>query len=241
MQYVLGTKASSIRHRAARTETGSCNCRDVGRPTPRQKPAAASPRTRWKRIGAIVIFFLAAVLFWAAYEQAGSTLNLFADRNTRLEVFGFAFPSSLVPVGAADLRHLLAPVFAWLWMRLGPREPSVPAKFALGLFFMSLVVSRAGAGRRDGQSGEGVRVSPWWLIASYFVSELGELCLSPVGLSAVTKLAPLRIVGLMMGVWFLSNAFGNKLAGWAAGFFSSMPLNTLFGDRHRLCFSAQPS
>jgi POT family proton-dependent oligopeptide transporter len=73
-----------------------------------------------------------------------------------------------------------------------------------------------------------VRVSPWWLVASYFVSEIGELCLSPVGLSAVTKLAPVRIVGLMMGVWFLSNAFGNKLAGWAASFFSSMPLNSLF-------------
>ena len=78
-------------------------------------------------------------------------------------------------------------------------------------------------------SSGGIRVSPWWLIVSYFISELGELCISPVGLSAVTKLAPLRIVGLMMGVWFLSNAFGNKLAGWAAGFFSSMPLNTLFG------------
>jgi POT family proton-dependent oligopeptide transporter len=77
-------------------------------------------------------------------------------------------------------------------------------------------------------SGEGVRVSPMWLIAAYFVSELGELCISPIGLSAVTKLAPLRIVGLMMGVWFLSNALGNKLAGFAAGFFSSMPLNQLF-------------
>jgi POT family proton-dependent oligopeptide transporter len=92
----------------------------------------------------------------------------------------------------------------------------------MGLAFLVLVPAGAMA------SGEGVRVSPWWLVASYFVSELGELCISPVGHSAVTKLAPLRIVGLMMGVWFLSNAFGNKLAGWAAGFFSSMPLNLLF-------------
>jgi POT family proton-dependent oligopeptide transporter len=75
-----------------------------------------------------------------------------------------------------------------------------------------------------------VRVSPWWLVVSYGVSELGELCLYPVGLSAVTKLSPPRIVGLMMGVWLLSNAFGNKLAGWAAGFFSSMPLRDLFLD-----------
>jgi POT family proton-dependent oligopeptide transporter len=79
------------------------------------------------------------------------------------------------------------------------------------------------------QSGAAVRVSPWWLIVAYFITELGELCVSPVGLSLVTKLSPVRIVGLMMGVWFLSNSFGNKLAGWAAGFFSSTPLPTLFG------------
>ena len=183
----------------------------------------------WKRIGAIVIFFLAAVLFWGAYEQAGSTLNLFADRYTRLEMFGFSFPSSWFQSVQPIFVILLAPMFAWLWMRLGRYEPSVPSKFAFGLLFMALsflVLVPAGA---MAQSGAGIRVSPWWLIAAYFVSELGELCLSPVGLSAVTKLAPLRIVGLMMGVWFLSNAFGNKLAGWAAGFFSTTPLNTLFG------------
>jgi POT family proton-dependent oligopeptide transporter len=181
----------------------------------------------WRRIGAIVIFFLAAVLFWGAYEQAGSTLNLFADRYTRLEVFGFAFPSSWFQSVQPVFVIILSPIFGWLWLRLGRHEPSVPAKFAFGLLFMGLaflVLVPAGAMA----SGEGVRVSPWWLVASYFVSELGELCISPVGLSAVTKLAPLRIVGLMMGVWFLSNAFGNKLAGWAAGFFSSMPLNLLF-------------
>ena len=209
-----------------------------------QKPTAATADTpaarrtadtsrgfttgEWRRIGAIVIFFLAAVLFWGAYEQAGSTLNLFADRYTRLEMFGFSFPSSWFQSVQPIFVIALAPLFGWLWMRLGPRDPSLPAKFAFGLFFMGLsflVLVPAGALA----SGEGIRVSPWWLIASYFVSELGELCISPVGLSAVTKLAPLRIVGLMMGVWFLSNAFGNKLAGWAAGFFSAMPLNTLFG------------
>jgi POT family proton-dependent oligopeptide transporter len=181
-----------------------------------------------KRIGAIVIFFLAASLFWGAYEQAGSTLNLFADRYTRLEMFGHAFPSSWFQSVQPVFVIVLSPIFGWLWMRLGRHEPSVPAKFAFGLLFMGLafiVLVPAGALA----SGAGIRVSPWFLIASYFISELGELCISPVGLSAVTKLAPLRIVGLMMGVWFLSNALGNKLAGWAAGFFSSMPLNTLFG------------
>jgi POT family proton-dependent oligopeptide transporter len=120
-------------------------------------------------------------------------------------------------------------MFAWLWIRLGSREPSVPAKFAIGVLFMGLaflILVPAGA---TAQSAAGVRVSPWWLIATYFVSELGELCVSPVGLSVVTKLAPARILGLMMGVWFLSNAAGNKLAGWAASFFSTTPLVTLFG------------
>ena len=184
--------------------------------------------TEWKRMGAIVIFFLVAILFWGAYEQAGSTLTLFADRYTRLEILGFSFPSSWFQTVQPIFVILLAPVFAWLWIRLGPREPSVPAKFAFGVLFMGLaflVLRPAGAAA---QSGAGVRVSPWWLIASYGVSELGELCLSPVGLSVVTRLAPVRIVGVMMGVWFLSNAFGNKLAGWAAGFFGTMPLDTLF-------------
>lgn len=193
--------------------------------------SASAPLTSddWKRIGAIVVFFIFATIFWGAYEQAGSTLNLFADRYTRLSIAGFSFPSSWFQSVQPIFVILLAPVFAWLWLRLGDREPSSPAKLALGLFFGALsflVLVPAGAAA---QSGEGIRVSPWWLIVAYFITELGELCVSPVGLSLVTKLSPVRIVGLMMGVWFLSNSFGNKLAGWAAGFFSSTPLPTLFG------------
>ncbi len=184
----------------------------------------------WKRIGAIFIFFFVAVLFWGAYEQAGSTLNLFADRYTRLQVFGMAFPSSWFQSVQPIFVIALAPVFAWMWVRLGKYEPSVPAKLAIGVLFMGisfLVLVPAGS---FAQSAEGVRVSPWWLILSYGISEFGELCLYPVGLSAVTKLSPTRIVGVMMGVWFLSNAFGNKLAGWMAGFFGTMPLDRLFGE-----------
>jgi len=182
----------------------------------------------WKRIGAIVIFFLVATLFWGAYEQQGSTLNLFADRYTRLEIFGFSFPSSWFQSVPPIFVVIFAPIFAWLWVRLGAREPSVPAKIALGLLFMGLsflILVPAGA---MAQADGGTRVSPWWLIAVYMGATFGEVCLYPVGLSAVTKVSPVRIVGLMMGVWFLSNAFGNKLAGWSAGFFSSMPLETLF-------------
>lgn len=186
--------------------------------------------TEWKRIGSIVIFFLVAIIFWGAYEQAGSTLNLFADRYTRLSVFGFSFPSSWFQSVQPIFVITLAPIFAWMWVKLGKYEPSVPAKLALGVLFMGiafLVLVPAGT---YAQSAAGVRVSPWWLVLSYAISEFGELCLYPVGLSAVTKLAPPRIVGVMMGVWFLSNAFGNKVAGWAAGFFATMPLDRLFGE-----------
>ena len=221
IQYILGRNRLQVavdrlakRPRAAKADGGG---------------AIAFTPAEWKRMGAIVIFFLVASLFWGAYEQAGSTLNLFADRYTRLEMFGVSFPSSWFQSVPPIFVILLAPMFAWLWIRLGSREPSVPAKFAIGVLFMGLaflILVPAGA---TAQSAAGVRVSPWWLIATYFVSELGELCVSPVGLSVVTKLAPARILGLMMGVWFLSNAAGNKLAGWAASFFSTTPLVTLFG------------
>jgi POT family proton-dependent oligopeptide transporter len=185
-------------------------------------------REEWKRIGAIMIFFLLGILFFGAYEQAGSTLNLFADRYTRLDVFGYSFPSSWFQSVQPIFVILFAPMFAWLWTKLGDREPSVGTKYAMGLFFMGLsffVLVPAGA---QAQSGEGIRVSPWWLVLSYAISEFGEICVYPVGLSAVTKLSPPRIVGLMMGVFFLSIAFGNKLAGWVAGFIETLPLSTLF-------------
>jgi POT family proton-dependent oligopeptide transporter len=181
----------------------------------------------WKRMAAVVVFFLFASFFWGAYEQAGSTLNLFADRYVRLELLGIKlYASWFVSIQAAFV-ILLSPIFAWLWVRLGPRQPSSPTKFALALLFVGLafvLLMPAGAMAQGG-----VKVSPLWLVGAYFIEELGELCLSPVGLSVVTKLAPTRVVGLLMGVFFLSNALGNKLAGWSAGFISTTPLPTLFG------------
>ena len=202
------------------------------RPPP---PTAGSPATTaggfspvdWKRMGAVVVLFLFASLFWAGYEQAGSSLNLFADRYVRLELLGVKlYASWFVSVQAAFV-ILLSPLFAWLWIKLGRRQPSSPAKFALALLFMGLAFLLLMPAGSIAQGG--IKVSPLWLIGAFFIEELGELCLSPVGLSAVTKLAPTRVVGLMMGVWFLSNALGNKLAGWAAGFISTMPIASLFG------------
>jgi POT family proton-dependent oligopeptide transporter len=227
VQYVAGrSRFEAALGRLARpTVTSSVHGTTI---EPVQTKTGGFTAAEWRRMMAIVIFFAVAILFWGAYEQAGSTLNFFADRYTRLDVWGFSFPSSWFQSVQPIFVILLAPVIAWLWLKLGRREPSVPAKFALGVLFMALsflVLVPAGT---TAQSGSGLRVSPWWLVASYGISELGELCLSPVGLSVVTKLAPARIVGVMMGVWFLSNAFGNKLAGWAAGFFDLLPLQTLF-------------
>jgi POT family proton-dependent oligopeptide transporter len=203
----------------------------------RPKPKAADATTpsggltpgEWKRIGAIVVFFVFASIFWGAYEQAASTLSLFGDRYTRHEIFGVSFPSSWFQTVQPISVIILAPIFAWLWLRLGRHEPSSPTKFALGLVFVGLSFLMLVPAASLAQSGEGVRVSPWWLIAALFVTEFGELCVSPVGLSLVTKLSPVRLVGLMMGVWFLSNSAGNKLAGWSAGFFSTVPLTQIFG------------
>ena len=183
----------------------------------------------WGRIAAVVVFFVFAALFWAAYEQAASTLNLFVDRYADRTVLGWTVPSSWFVAIQPLFVILLSGVFAWLWVRLGPREPSTPAKFSLGLLFAGLsfvLLLPAGA---IAQRGGGVLVSSLWLVGAYFLQVVGELCLSPVGNSAVTKLAPPRIVGMMMGVWFLSIAAGNKLAGWVAGLSASVPLTTLFG------------
>jgi POT family proton-dependent oligopeptide transporter len=207
----------------------------IARLAARPEPAAAASgaggdgftAADWKRMAAVVVFFLFASFFWGAYEQAGSTLNLFADRYVHLELLGVRlYASWFVSIQAAFV-IVLSPVFAWLWVRLGPRQPSSPTKFALALLFVGLafvLLMPAGAIAQGG-----VKISPVWLVGAYFLEELGELCLSPVGLSVVTKLAPRRVVGLLMGVFFLSNALGNKLAGWSAGFISTTPLPTLFG------------
>ena len=191
-----------------------------------------------RRIAAVFVLFVFAALFWGAYEQAGSTLNLFADRYTNLAVLGYQIPSSWLQAVQPIFVITLAPVLAWLWVKLGTHEPSIPAKFAMGLLSAALAFALLVPAARIAQGELGIRVSPLWLIAAYAIEEVGELCLSPVGLSAVTKLAPQRIVGLMMGVFFLSNWLGNLLAGWTAGFFTEMPLVTLFGTVATVCLGA---
>ena len=180
-----------------------------------------------KRFGAILVLFIASVLFWAIYEQGGSSLNLFAERSTHNSIFGFDFPASWFQAVEGILVVILAPIFAWLWIALGRHEPSSPAKFSFGLLFVGLgfvlMIPAAAAASHD------VRVSPMWLTWTYLLHTIGEMCLSPVGLSAMTKLAPQRVAGFMMGMWFVSIAIGDYLAGKAASLYESLPLTALFG------------
>ena len=200
-----------------------------------EAPQTEAPKARpltgadWARIGAIGILTLFALLFWAGFEQAGSSLTLFADRATRLTVFGFEYPSSWFQSVEPMFVILFSPVFAWLWLRLAKRgsEPSSPAKFTLGLFFLSLSFAMVIPAARAFEA-SGTRVSPMWLVGLYFLQMVGELCLSPVGLSMVTKLSPAHLVGLMMGVWFFATAMGNYVAGWVAGFLENRPFSDVF-------------
>ena len=194
--------------------------------------------TEWKRIGAMGVFFVFAAIFWGAYEQAGSSLNLFGDRYTTLTILGVTFPSSYYVMVQAIWVIVLAPVFAWFWIKLGKLEPSTPTKFAFGLLFTGLSFVLLLPAAHAIQATPGLRVSPFFLIGCYFIQELGELSISPVGLSVFTKLSPARTVGMMLGVWFLADAVGNKVAGYAAGFISSADMSTLFGTVAAVCIGA---
>jgi POT family proton-dependent oligopeptide transporter len=183
-------------------------------------------RAEKKRIAVIFVFFMAAVLFWAGFEQAGSSLNLFADRLTQRVIFGWEMPASFLQSVNSIFIILLAPVFGALWVRLGRRQPSTPAKMGYGLAFLAIgfLVLAWGASFTAG----GARVSMMWLIITYLLHTIGELCLSPVGLSSVTKLSPRSLVGQMMGTWFMGTALGNLIAGLAAGGFEGMGVEELF-------------
>jgi POT family proton-dependent oligopeptide transporter len=180
-----------------------------------------------RRFWAILVLFIASAAFWSAFEQAGSTLTLFAEHNTNLHRWDWSlwgpFNASYLQSFNSIFLIALAPVFAWLWMKLGRLEPSSPAKFSLGLIFVGLgfavLIPVA----------NGNAASPWWLTLTYLLHTLGELCLSPVGMSAMTKLAPARIGGLMMGAWFLSLSVGDFIGGRLASVYETFPLPMLFG------------
>jgi len=177
---------------------------------------AFRPSVESRRMAAILVLFIAAQVFWALFEQAGTSVQLFADRLTDNRIVGWAFPSAWWQSVNSVFVVLLAPFFAWLWIRLGTRSPSSPAKFGIGLLFVALsflwMIPAAKL------TAEGL-VSPVWLIGLFFLQTTGEMCLSPVGLSTMTKLSPAKLTGLVMGIWFLAAALGSKLAGLLASNF----------------------
>ena len=154
-------------------------------------------------------------------------MNLFAERLTDRTVFGMEAPATWLQSVNPLFIILLAPVFGSLWVRLGSKHPSIPAKLAYGLLLLGLGFLVLAWGSTF--TTDGTLVSPMWLIVTYFFHTIGELCLSPVGLSSITKLAPKRLVGQMMGIWFMAAALGNLLAGLVAGLIESLALPQLFG------------
>lgn len=184
-------------------------------------------KDEWKRLAVLAILFVFNALFFAAFEQAGSSLNLFADLKTQNEVFGFVFPSTWYQSLNPIFILMLAPIIASIWMFLGRKNPSSPFKFVLGLLFVGLGFMLLVPGAALAESG---LVGPGWLVGVYFLHTVGELCLSPVGLSIATRLAPVRFAGLIVGAWFLSISLGNYIGGRIAGLFETLPLPKLFGS-----------
>jgi POT family proton-dependent oligopeptide transporter len=197
-----------------------------------------------KRVGLIALFFLCAALFWAGFEQAATTFNLFAQDYTDRSWLGHLFADGEHPAAWYQSANpifvvIFAPFFAWAWVALGRRnlDPSSPAKFGLALVLVGvgflvmmwaaqLVVASGG------------KVAPTWLLLTYLLHTFGELCLSPVGLSNVTKLSPKRYVGQMMGTWFLGAAVGNALAGLIGGHVGSGDAAAMPAQFLQMCFIA---
>ncbi len=173
-----------------------------------------------KRVAVIIVLFVFATIFWSAFEQAPTSLNLFAADYTDRQFGDWTMPVLWLQSANSFFVITLAPLFAALWVSLARRrgDLSSPAKFAMGLFFAAIGFAiMIFAARAVLAGGEGFRVSAWWLVASYFFQTVGELCLSPVGLSSMTKLSPRRFTGQMMGVWFMAAAMGNLIAGIVGG------------------------
>jgi len=189
-----------------------------------------------RRTVVLIVLLMASAMFWSGFEQAGSSLNLFAERYTQRTIATLnwllpaAWAKKINPIPTGWFQSLnpvfiiaLAPVFGALWVALARRNlnPSIPAKFAVGLILLGLgFLVMAGASRI---AAAGKQTMPYWLITTYLLHTFGELCLSPVGLSAVTKLAPRRFIGQMMGLWFLATSLGNLIAGLIAGKFAEGP------------------
>jgi proton-dependent oligopeptide transporter, POT family len=183
-----------------------------------------------KRVIVMMVLFAACAMFWAGFEQAGASLNLFSERYTDRDVFGWHMSAGTLQGANPLFIVIFAPVFAAIWVTLGKRnlDPSSPVKFALGLILMGVGFFVMYVASQYIVAGE--KVLPTWLLLTYLFHTFGELCLSPVGLSSFSKLAPARFVGQALGVWFLATALGNNMAGQIAGEFDATNLPAMPGQ-----------
>ena len=183
-----------------------------------------------RRILVVVWLFILSAIFWSGFEQAGSSMNLFAEKLTNRNIMGWEMPTSWLQNVNPIFIIILAPVFGYLWTFLARRKknPSIPMKFALGLIGLStgfFVLAWGSAGATKAGS---VAIS--WLVVTYFLHTVGELCLSPVGLSSITKLAPRDRISQMMGLWFVATALGNLFAGLTAGGLENKSASDVFSS-----------
>jgi len=169
------------------------------------------------RVAVIFIVSFFVIFFWSAFEQAGASLSFFADEQTERHLGKTLIPASWFQSLNSVFVVGFAPLFAWLWVKLGKKQPSSPTKMALGLFFLCLGYLWIAFGVKDVQPG--IKVSMIWLSGMYAIHTCGELCLSPIGLSLVNQLAPAKFASLLMAVWFTANAFANKFAGVLSGLY----------------------
>ncbi|HAZ07709.1 MAG TPA: MFS transporter [Elusimicrobia bacterium] len=184
--------------------------------------------TEWKAIGALVFLCMVNIVFWAVYEQQGNTLQLWADQNTRWRFFGFNVPSSWYQVFNPAFIVIFAPLMDmfWGWQDKRGREPSSVTKMGIGCILLGgAFIIMIAASKAVGPTEQG---SLLWLVTTTWLFTMGELYLSPIGLSLVTKVAPARMVSMLMGMWFLSSFFGNYLSGFIGGFYETMTKDAFF-------------
>ncbi|MCP4200660.1 MAG: peptide MFS transporter [bacterium] len=185
-----------------------------------------------KRVFFIFLLFLGAAMFWSGFEQAGSSFNLFGQDYTDRVFGGWEMPTGWLQNINPAFIIIFAPIMGMLWVKLDQRNPSIPVKFGAGLVLLGvgfLVLAWAANYIPEGAGGDPSKgITMAWLVATYFFHTIGELCLSPVGLSSITKLSPDRYVGQMMGMWFMGAALGNLIAGLIAGYIEAMPMPQLF-------------
>ncbi|MCF7362568.1 MULTISPECIES: peptide MFS transporter [Vibrio] len=196
----------------------------------KNKSQTKQPLTKeeFDRIKVILIMSLFTIVFWAGFEQAGGLMNIYTQQYTDRMIGSFEIPAAWFQSLNPFFIITLAPVLAVFWVKLGKREPNSPVKFALAMFFLALgFLCMVGAVLQQGGDTT-VKTSMLWLVGAFFFHTLGELCLSPIGLSLVTKLAPLRLASLMMGAWFGCNAIANYVAGYVGSHVGELGAMAIF-------------